>query len=176
MRQEDRKQSPALRLAANLLAVLGMTALLAACSSLAGLAVRAGDPLAPRSLPASVEALPADRVLPAAKQHFIDGNYGYAVRYYEQAVELNPNSGEAWLGLAASYDRVRRFDLADRAYEKGAKFIGERAEYFNNVGYSYLLRGDLRRARQNFQRALELDPDNLTIQNNLELLRTAAAN
>jgi Flp pilus assembly protein TadD len=176
MRGEDRNQSHALRLARNVLAIGVMTAVLAACSSFAGLAMRAGDPLAPGQLPANVEALPSDRVLPAAKQHFKDGNYGHAVRYYEQAVELDPNSGEAWLGLAASYDRVRRFDLADRAYEKGAKFIGERAEYFNNVGYSYLLRGDLRRARQNFQRALELDPDNLTIQNNLEQLRIKAGN
>jgi Flp pilus assembly protein TadD len=26
-----------------------------------------------------------------------------------------PEDAEAWIGLAASYDRVRRFDLADQA-------------------------------------------------------------
>jgi Flp pilus assembly protein TadD len=153
-------------------AVVALMLIVSACTSLGGGLLKGPrDPLPSAKLPSTVEALPSDEILPAAKQHFVAGNFGHAARYYEQAVELTPNDGEAWLGLAASYDRIRRFDLADRAYEKGAKFIGDRAEYYNNVGYSYLLRGDTRRARQNFQRALERDPGNLTIMNNLELLR-----
>ncbi|MXQ10694.1 tetratricopeptide repeat protein [Microvirga makkahensis] len=125
-------------------------------------------------LPATVEPYPDDEVLRAAKAHFAEGNYGHAARYYERAVEVEPTDGEAWLGLAASYDRVRRFDLADRAYWSAARYVGNRPEYFNNVGYSYLLRGDIQKARSNFLKALELDPDNLTLLNNLELLRDSA--
>lgn len=157
----------------NLSAALVTTLVVSACTSLGGgLLSGPRDPLPSGTMPSTVEALPSDQILPAAKQHFAAGNFGHAARYYEQAVELTPNDGEAWLGLAASYDRIRRFDLADRAYEKSAEFVGNRAEYYNNVGYSYLLRGDVRRARQNFQRALDRDPGNLTIMNNLELLRT----
>ncbi|WP_230533191.1 tetratricopeptide repeat protein [Microvirga roseola] len=82
-----------------------------------------------------------------------------------------PNNPETWLGLAASYDRVRRYDLSDRAYTEAARLIGDRPEYYNNVGYSYLLRGDVAKAHSNFLKAHELDPDNLTINNNLEMLR-----
>lgn len=146
----------------------------AGCTTLGGGLLAGSSSLKVGELPAVVEAYPAEEVLPVAKRHFAAGNFGHAARYYEQAVEVAPDNAEAWLGLAASYDRIRRFDLADRAYEQSARIVGDTAEYYNNVGYSYLLRGDRRRAWQNFMRALELDPENLTIMNNLELLRGPA--
>jgi Flp pilus assembly protein TadD len=156
-------------------ALVSVALMSAGCTNLGGgLFAGSSASLKVGDLPAAVEALPADQLLPTAKQHFAAGNFGHAARYYEQAVEVEPDNGEAWLGLAASYDRIRRFDLADRAYQQSAAIVGDRAEYYNNVGYSYLLRGDTRRAWQNFMRALERDPGNLTIMNNLELLRGSA--
>lgn len=122
-------------------------------------------------LPSSVEEYPDGEVFKVAKIQFAAGNYGHAARYYERSVEVEPNNGEAWLGLAASYDRVRRFDLADRAYREAGRLIGDRAEYYNNIGYSYLLRGDVLKARSNFLKAHELDPTSATINNNLDLLK-----
>ncbi len=126
-------------------------------------------------LPSSVEKYPDDQVLRVAKAQFTAGNYGHAARYFERAVEVTPNDGEAWLGLAASYDRVRRFDLSDRAYREAARYLGNRAEYYNNIGYSYLLRGDVVKARSFFLRAHELNPSSPTINNNIELLRDNVA-
>ncbi len=122
-------------------------------------------------LPATVDFYPDHEVLNVAKNHFGEGHYGHAARYYERAVEVAPSNAEAWLGLAASYDRVRRFDLADRAYRKAGELVGHRPEYHNNVGSSYLLRGDLVKARAKFVEAARMDPTNPTIANNLELLR-----
>jgi len=34
----------------------------------------------------------------------------------------------AWIGLAASYDRLARFDLADRAYTMAIRLAGETTE------------------------------------------------
>lgn len=130
-----------------------------------------GNSLSGALLPETVPAYPDHEVLGVAKKQFADGNFGHAARYYERSVEVAPNNGEAWLGLAASYDRIRRFDLADRAYREAARHIGERAEYYNNIGYSYLLRGDAMKARSHFMTARELDPTNLTINNNLALLQ-----
>jgi Flp pilus assembly protein TadD len=150
--------------------------LLAGCNSTQDFSLSSfGNTIAGPDLPASVEPYPDDQVLTVAKVHFSERNYGSAARYYERAVEVTPNNPEAWLGLAASYDRVRRFDLADRAYGEASRFMADRPEYYNNVGYSYLLRGDVAKARSNFLRAHELDPANLTINNNLELLRDNAA-
>ena len=55
--------------------------------------------------------------LERAKDNFRRGEYGLAERYYRQAIEERHNNVEAWLGLAASYDRLKRFDEADRAYK-----------------------------------------------------------
>ena len=48
------------------------------------------------------------------------------------------------------------------------------AQYYNNLGYSYLLRGDTATALINLRKASQLDPQNLTIANNLKMLATAA--
>jgi Flp pilus assembly protein TadD len=144
--------------------------LLAACNSTGGLS-SFGNGISEITLPETVEPVPDGETLRTAKLQFVEGNYGHAARYYERAVEVSPNSAEAWLGLAASYDRVRRFDLADRAYREAGRLIGDRAEYYNNVGYSYLLRGEPSKARFNFLKAHELDPTSITVNNNIELMR-----
>ena len=89
---------------------------------------------------------------------------------------MAPNDGVAWLGLAASCDRIGRFDLADKAYRQAFRYIGATPEYFNNVGYSYLLRGKLQEARRNFLKAYEIAPNDPTVKNNLELLASSVDN
>jgi Flp pilus assembly protein TadD len=133
------------------------------------------NPLAPIDLPDRFDPYPDNQVLQVAKAKFAEGSYGLAARYYERAVEVAPTNGEAWLGLASSYDRVRRFDLADRAYREAGRYLVKRAEYYNNVGYSYLLRGELAKAQSQFLKAHELDPSNPTVNNNLQMLGDALA-
>ena len=66
--------------------------------------------------------------LSLGKKHFRARNFGIAERHFRRAVELSPRDAEAWLGLAASYDRLRRFDEADRAYRQGLAIV-QRAPY-----------------------------------------------
>jgi Flp pilus assembly protein TadD len=134
-----------------------------------------GNHISPVDIPEHIEPYPDNQVLAVAKAKFSEGSYGHAARYYERAVEVAPGNGEAWLGLAASYDRVRRFDLADRAYREAARYLGNTVEYLNNLGYSYLLRGDVVKAYAEFQRAHEIDPNNATINNNLTMIRSNLA-
>ena len=108
--------------------------------------------------------------LSLGRMNFRQGNYGLAERYFRRAVESGPREAEAWLGLAASYDRLRRFDLADRAYGQLIGLSGPTPEILNNQGYSYMLRGDFRHARQILAEAQAKDPANPYIANNLALL------
>ena len=112
--------------------------------------------------------------LALGKKQYRAGNFGVAERYFRHAAELHPRDAEAWLGLAACYDRLRRFDLADRAYAQAARILGQTAEILNNEGYSYMLRGDYRRARAKLQAARRLEPDNQYVANNLRLLDQSA--
>jgi Flp pilus assembly protein TadD len=108
--------------------------------------------------------------LSLAKKYYRDGDFGLAEKHFRHAVELHPRSGEAWLGLAASLDRLRRFDLADRAYAQAIRVLGPTAEVLNNQGYSYMLRGDLKKAGQKLHEADVKSPNNPYVQNNLQLL------
>nr|WP_249150253.1 tetratricopeptide repeat protein [Bradyrhizobium sp. JYMT SZCCT0180] len=103
-------------------------------------------------------------------EHFNRGSYGIAQRYFKDGVEKSPKDLTAWMGLAASYDRLRRFDLADQAYAQATKLGGETIQLLNDQGYSYMLRGNLNAARRKFERAYSLDPTNPVVINNLELL------
>jgi tetratricopeptide (TPR) repeat protein len=107
------------------------------------------------------------------KKQFRAGNFGLAEQYFRRSVELHPRDLESWVGLAAAYDRLRRFDLADRAYDQATKIAGPNGELLNNRGYSYMLRGDYGRARETLLQARALDPNNPYIKNNLELLEAS---
>jgi Tfp pilus assembly protein PilF len=104
-------------------------------------------------------------------QHFNRGEYGLAERYFRATVEKQPNNSAAWIALAASYDRIRRFDLADRAYARAIQLAGVTVQILNNQGFSYMLRGDFKAARIKFRRALALDPGNPTVRGNIIILR-----
>jgi Flp pilus assembly protein TadD len=108
--------------------------------------------------------------LAVGKKYYRAAQYGNAEKHFRRAVEQNAKDAEAWLGLAASYDRLRRFDLADRAYDQLVRLVGPTAEILNNQGYSYILRGDHRRARSKLLEAQSKDPGNPYIKNNLDLL------
>jgi len=117
--------------------------------------------------------------LQLGKRHFREQNFGLAEKHFRRAVESSPGpverDTEAWLGLAASYDRLRRFELADRAYAQAIKLAGPKPEILNNQGYSYILRGDYRKARTKLAAAQARDPGNPYIRNNIELLEKSIA-
>jgi Flp pilus assembly protein TadD len=115
----------------------------------------------------------ADGALAQARAHFRNNDFGKSAALYKRAVELNPKNAEAYVGLGASYDRLRRFDLSDRVYASLFKLTGGTAQYYNNLGYSNLLRGNLPAALTSFQQASRLAPDSVIIANNIQLVQDA---
>lgn len=124
--------------------------------------------------PADVKYYPSDEPVKLGIQRFYEGNFGLSQQYFQNAVEKTPKDVTAWMGLAASYDRLGRFDLADRSYAAAARLAGNTPTLLNNEGYSYMLRGDLKKARAKFYAALRRDPGNATATNNLALLNESA--
>lgn len=128
----------------------------------------------PKLTPELLGADPNDD-LSIGKKYFRQGSYGLAERHFRKAVELHPRDAEAWIGLAAAYDRLKRFDLADRAYLQAIRLIGRTPEVMNNQGFSYMLRGDYGRARATLLAAQAKDPQNPYIASNLRLLDESAS-
>lgn len=118
---------------------------------------------------ALVKPLPKDDVS-LGKHYYRNGDFGLAEKHFRAAAESQPRNPEAWLGLAASYDELRRFELADRAYAQAIRLVGQQVAIINNQGYSYILRGDYKRARERLMLASVQAPDNPHVQANLALL------
>jgi Flp pilus assembly protein TadD len=130
-----------------------------------------GKSLPPASLaaPGLAGDDPNDDVV-RGKRYFRANDFGLAEKSFQAAVEKHPRDAESWVGLAASYDRLRRFDLADRAYAGAVRLVGPTPELLNDEGFSYMLRGDYARAARTLQLAKAKDPANPYIKANLELL------
>ena len=60
--------------------------------------------------PTDVQYYRSDEPLKLALEHFNRGSFGLAAKYFEDAVTKAPRDATAWIGLAASYDRIGRFD------------------------------------------------------------------
>jgi Flp pilus assembly protein TadD len=118
---------------------------------------------------------PRDDEVSLGKQEYRASKFDAAAKHFSHAAERNPRNAEAWLGLAASYDRLKQFGLADSAYDQAIGIEGQTAEILNNQGYSYLLRGDLARARAKLMAAQRKEPGNKYVANNLALLEQAAS-
>lgn len=152
---------------AHILAYGGLAFTIAACQTPTGETVVADDPPA-----FSTGILTSNEANRLGRADLAAGNYGNAERHFRTAVELNKADVASWIGLAAAYDNLSRFDLADRAYREITGLQGETFELINNRGYSYLLRGDKKHALAEFKRALTIDPVNPVVRNNLRLLQS----
>ncbi len=106
----------------------------------------------------------------AGQEHFRSQNYGLAEENFRKAVEMRSDNPTAWLGLAASLDQLGRFDFADRAYSQVTQLKPNDARVLNNIGFSYLLRGDYQKSRNYLNRAQTLDPSLEEVEGNIHLL------
>ena len=110
-----------------------------------------------------------DRALVQGRVQFVQGNYGIAIDSFNAAVTLDPKSVRALNGLAASYDKLGRFDLAQRYYANALALDPESPMTLNNIGYSQLLQGNLKEALNMFETAARFDPENKQIAANSDL-------
>ncbi len=154
----------------------------AGCASIERLGGTDGLPLALQPQLTKTTTLPApeatstikisgDDALIKGQRHFYQEEYGLAEKRFREATLENSKSLDAWLGLAASYDKLKRFDLANKAYRRAVKIGGRTPTILNNWGYSYLLRGNVLEARKKFLAAYKLEPKNEAVNANLDLLR-----
>ena len=114
-----------------------------------------------------------DQLVATGNAQFREKNYGKAYALFKKAIWVFPQDPQAWLGFAASSDMIGRFDSSDKGYKQLAKMIGNSPVLYNNMGYSYMLRGELVTARKYLLKAYEMDPSNQVTANNLEMLKNS---
>ncbi len=158
---------PKLRRPLLLAPVAALSGFLSACDEHTKADMRAFGTTLTIQEPGDTKFSAADEPYRLGVEQFNRGYYGNAVKYFQEAIEKSPKDVPAWISLAACYDHLRAFDLADKSYERAIDLGGKTAHLLNNLGYSYVLRGNFHKAHQKFEEALHLDPDNVFIQNNL---------
>ncbi len=109
----------------------------------------------------------------AGKLHFGEGRIGLALKSFHEAKRQDPTSVPTLNALAASYDRIQRFDLAQVYYDKALAIEPQSAQTLNNIGYSMLLRGDRTGALAYFDKAKTIDPLNMVVAANMARLAPA---
>ncbi len=103
----------------------------------------------------------------SGKKAFAAGDYAKAASDFATAVRLAGNDVAALNGLAASYDQLGRFDLADRYYEQSLMLDSRDSASLNNLGYSLLMRGHTAEAAFMLERARQTAPNDGVVAGNL---------
>ena len=103
------------------------------------------------------------------KAQFASRQYGLAIRSFSVALTGDKRSIPALNGIAASYDMLGRFDVADKFYNRALLIEPRSATVLNNVGYSHLMRGDRETGERFLKLAASIDSKNPIVQVNLML-------
>jgi len=122
---------------------------------------------------------PADQY-GAGKAYFAQGQYGFALESFRAALRQSPDSTRNLNAVAACYDRMLRFDLADRYYEQALALDPNSIQALNNLGYSNFRRYEegyggeyLASAKDYLDRARSLAQDNPIIADNIARVEAA---
>jgi O-antigen ligase len=94
------------------------------------------------------------------------GKMGDAQKAFEKELELNPQSGGAYLNLGNIYllsadNDLGKMQLARECYEKSLELDPKSVEGHFNLAYVYFLHKDLKEALSELDQVLKLDPQNV---------------
>lgn len=87
------------------------------------------------------------------KKQYADGLYGMALKNFRIALVREPKSIERLNAVAATYDKLGRYDLSERYYANALAVDPRSVLTLNNVGYSFLMQKDYVSARYYLEQA-----------------------
>jgi hypothetical protein len=99
----------------------------------------------------------------------VTGQYGLAIDALSRALHDDPKNPRTLTLLAEAYDRLHRYDLADRYHGEALLVDPNFVAALNNWGYSFLVRGDKARAVGLLERAMAVKQGHPVITANLQL-------
>lgn len=92
------------------------------------------------------------------KDFFLEGRYEDALSIYDQAIQANPDSYEAWCGKGIALTKMRRFDEAIKAFNHSLRLNSEYAESWYEKARCYALQDNEDSAVENLRQAINLNP------------------
>jgi serine/threonine protein kinase/tetratricopeptide (TPR) repeat protein len=95
-----------------------------------------------------------------ARTHAMQAKYDLALQEFQQALQLDPHSGDALEGLAGTYERMGRFADAESTFKKSVALRPDFWGGYNSLGLFYTRRRKYADAITQLQKVIELTPDN----------------
>ena len=99
----------------------------------------------------------------------VTGQYGLAIDALSRVLHDDPSNVRALNLIAEAYDRLHRYDLADRYHARALEVDPNSVAALNNWGFSYLVRGNKARAVELLERAEAIKRDQPIVLANLKL-------
>lgn len=85
------------------------------------------------------------------------GKYELALREYESAQAIDTKEAKAYFALGNIHLRMKDHKKAEKSYSRAIE-LGARPEYYNNLAWALMEKGDLEAARAAAQEALKTAP------------------
>jgi tetratricopeptide (TPR) repeat protein len=82
-----------------------------------------------------------------------------AKRYYERAMQLDPNYAEAVNNLGTIYYSKKSYRHATRLYKRALRQSPDSASIYSNLGTAFFARRNYKVATEMYEKALALDPE-----------------
>ncbi len=110
----------------------------------------------------------AERFYASGREHYQKSEYAEAIDAFEKAIELKPDYYEAYSSMGVIYSILGEDELGISFIRAAIKLAPSLSFLHNNLGYALLKQGQSADAAGAFERALQLDPQNLHARNNLK--------
>lgn len=116
----------------------------------------------------------ADELRAKGNAAFTAKNFTEAIRFYDEAIAVDPKMVELYNNRSAANFELKRFDDAIEDAKRGLK-VSSSSKGHMRLGNAYWAQGRLELARSSYELALSAAPSNQTIRDNLTQLRQLIA-
>jgi len=99
------------------------------------------------------------------------GKLEEALNQYKKVIELSPNATNTYLVIANTLLDLKKFTESKTYYDKVLEMDYYNSNAHNDIGTYYEQIGEMERAIQEYEIALQINPDNLLAERNLERIR-----
>ena len=101
----------------------------------------------------------ANQKLEEGYKRYYFRNYHGAIKFYDEAIQLNPNSARAYNKRAIAYDKLKNYEQALADYNEAIKLDPNFGVAYYNRGLIYHQQKQYERAIQDFSAAIKFDPN-----------------
>jgi tetratricopeptide (TPR) repeat protein len=112
-----------------------------------------------------------DALLKSGIRDMEEGRMGQAVEAFTRITERQPDFAEGWNKRATAYYMIGDYEQSLKDCDEVIKRNPQHFGALSGYGLIYVRRGELERALEYFQRALEINPNLESVEQTIELIR-----